>query len=218
MRLLLVEDEPDLRRALARSLAERQFVVDTAADGEEGLFHALEGAYDAIVLDVMLPRRDGWDVLATLRQAGRHTPVLLLTARDEVGDRVRGLNAGADDYLPKPFALEELEARLRALIRRADGQPAPVIDVGAIRVDLAAHRVFRDGVEVPLTARECGILELLVRRRGRVVSRTQIAEAVFDNDDDLSSNTIDVHVGALRRKLGDALIQTRRGLGYLIDG
>ena len=218
MRLLLVEDEPDLRRALARSLAERQFVVDTAADGEEGLFHALEGAYDAIVLDVMLPRRDGWDVLATLRQAGRHTPVLLLTARDEVGDRVRGLNAGADDYLPKPFALEELEARLRALIRRADGQPAPVIDVGAIRVDLAAHRVFRDGVEVPLTARECGILELLVRRRGRVVSRTQIAGAVFDNDDDLTSNTIDVHVGALRRKLGDALIQTRRGLGYLIDG
>ena len=218
MRLLLVEDEPDLRRALARSLAERQFVVDTAADGDEGLFHALEGAYDAVVLDVMLPRRSGWEVVAALREAGRHTPVLMLTARDEVRDRVRGLNAGADDYLPKPFALEELEARLRALIRRADGQPAPVVDVGPIRVDLAAHRVFRDSVEVPLTARECGILELLVRRRGRVVSRTQIAEAVFDNDDDLTSNTIDVHVGALRRKLGDALIQTRRGLGYLIDG
>ena len=218
MRLLLVEDEPDLRRALARSLAERQFVVDTAADGDEGLFHALEGAYDAVVLDVMLPRRSGWEVVAALREAGRHTPVLMLTARDEVRDRVRGLNAGADDYLPKPFALEELEARLRALIRRAEGQPAPVVDVGPIRVDLAAHRVFRDSVEVPLTARECGILELLVRRRGRVVSRTQIAEAVFDNDDDLTSNTIDVHVGALRRKLGDALIQTRRGLGYLIDG
>ena len=218
MRLLLVEDEPDLRRALARSLAERQFVVDTASDGEDGLFQALEGAYDAIVLDLMLPRRDGWDVLTTLRQAGRHTPVLLLTARDEVGDRVRGLNAGAADYLPTPFALEALEARLLALIRRAGGQPAPVVELGGLRVDLAAHRVFRDGVEVPLTGRECGILELLVRRRGRVVSRSQIAEAVFDNDDDLTSNTIDVHVGALRRKLGDALIQTRRGLGYLVDG
>jgi two-component system OmpR family response regulator len=218
MRLLLVEDEPDLRRALARALAERQFVVDTAADGEEGLFHALEGAHDAIVLDVMLPRRDGWDVLAALRRAGRQTPVLMLTARDEIQDRVRGLNAGADDYLPKPFALEELEARLLALIRRAGGQPFPLVDVGGIRVDLAAHRVFRDGAEVPLTARESGILELLVRRRGRVVSRGEIAEAVFDNDDELISNAIDVHVGALRRKLGDALIQTRRGLGYLIDG
>jgi two-component system OmpR family response regulator len=217
MRLLLVEDEPDLRRALARALADRQFVVDTAADGEEGLFQALEGRYDAIVLDVMLPHRDGWSVLAALREAGRPTPVLMLTARDEVRDRVRGLNAGADDYLPKPFALEELEARLLALIRRAGGQPAPVVEVGGIRVDLAGHRVFRDGVEVALTARESGILELLVRRRGRVVSRTEIAEAVFDNDDDLVSNTIDVHVGALRRKLGEGLIETRRGLGYLIQ-
>jgi two-component system OmpR family response regulator len=217
MRLLLVEDEPDLRRALARALAERQFVVDAAADGEEGLFHALEGRYDAIVLDLMLPRRDGWDVLEQLRRAGRHTPVLLLTARDEVTDRVRGLNAGADDYLPKPFAIEELIARLKALIRRAAGQPGPVVELGPVRVDLAAHRVFRAGVEVPLTARETGILELLVRSRGHVVSRGQIAEGVFENDDDLTSNAIDVHVGALRRKLGEGLIQTRRGLGYLID-
>jgi two-component system OmpR family response regulator len=217
MRLLLVEDEPDLRRALARALAERQFVVDAAADGEEGLFHALEGRYDAIVLDLMLPRRDGWDVLEQLRRAGRQTPVLLLTARDEVTDRVRGLNAGADDYLPKPFATEELVARLKALIRRATGRPGPVVELGPVRVDLAAHRVFREGVEVPLTARESAILELLVRSRGQVVSRGQIAEGVFENDDDLTSNAIDVHVGALRRKLGDGLIQTRRGLGYLID-
>jgi DNA-binding response OmpR family regulator len=218
MRLLLVEDEPDLRRALARALAERQFVVDAAADGEEGLFHAVEGRYDAIVLDLMLPRRDGWDVLEQLRRAGRQTPVLLLTARDEVTDRVRGLNAGADDYLAKPFAIEELIARVQALIRRAAGRPGPVVELGPVRVDLAAHRVFREGVEVPLTARESGILELLVRSRGHVVSRGQIAEGVFENDDDLTSNAIDVHVGALRRKLGDGLIQTRRGLGYLIDG
>lgn len=217
MRLLLVEDEPDLRNALARTLADRQFVVDTAPDGEEGLFLALEGAHDAIILDLMLPKRDGWGVLDALRQSGRHTPVLLLTARDEVTDRVRGLNAGADDYLTKPFAVEELVARVQALVRRAAGQSTPLVEIGPIRIDLVAHRVFKDGVEVALTAREYGILGLLVRRRGRVVSRTDIGDGVFDAADDLTSNAIDVHVGALRRKLGDDLIQTRRGLGYLID-
>jgi two-component system OmpR family response regulator len=217
MRLLVVEDEPDLRRALARGLADRQFVVDTAADGDHGLSLALGGSYDAIVLDLMLPRLSGWEVLSALRAQGRQTPVLLLTARDAIEDRVRGLNTGADDYLTKPFALDELVARLRALIRRAAGQPAPVVEIGPIRVDLSAHRVFRDGAEVPLTAREVAILELLAINRGRVVSRLEIAERLYPDEQDVLSNAIDVHVGALRRKLGDAVIETRRGLGYLID-
>jgi two-component system OmpR family response regulator len=217
MRLLVVEDEPDLRRALARGLADRQFVVDSAGDGEHALSLALGGSYDAIVLDLMLPRLSGWEVLSALRHQGRQTPVLLLTARDAIEDRVRGLNTGADDYLTKPFALDELVARLQALIRRAAGQPAPVVEIGPIRVDLSAHRVFRDGAEVPLTAREIAILELLAINRGRVVSRLEIAERLYPDEQDVLSNTIDVHVGALRRKLGDAVIETRRGLGYLID-
>ena len=216
MRLLVVEDEADLRRALARVLGDHQFAVDTAADGDDGLFQALEVDYDAIVLDLMLPGRSGWDVLSAMREAGRRTPVLLLTARDGVDDRVRGLNAGADDYLVKPFAVEELVARLHALVRRAAHLPAPSVEIGQIRVDLGAHRVFRDGVEVALTARESAILELLVRQRGRLVSRHIISEHVYADSDDVTSNTIEVHVAALRRKLGEDLIETRRGLGYLI--
>jgi two-component system OmpR family response regulator len=217
MRLLVVEDEPDLRRALARALADERFVVDTAADGEDALFRALEIDYDAIVLDLMLPRLSGWDVLDRMRGAGRSTPVLVLTARDGVDDRVRGLNAGADDYLTKPFAVEELVARLRALIRRAADQPSPVVAIGDLRIDLAAHRVFRADREVELTAREYGILELLVRRRGEVVSRGAISDHLYADDREFSSNAIDVHIAALRRKLGADLIETRRGLGYLVD-
>ena len=217
MRLLVVEDEPDLRSALARALADEHFAVDTAADGDEGLFLAIEVDYDAVVLDLMLPRRNGWDVLDALRAAGRRTPVLLLTARDAVDDRVRGLNAGADDYLTKPFALEELVARLRALIRRAAAQPAPSVRIADVDIDLASRRVFRGGTEVVLTAREFGILELLVRERGAVVGRSTIAEHLYADDQEVLSNAIDVHVAALRRKLGAHLIRTRRGLGYLID-
>lgn len=217
MRLLVVEDEPDLRSALARALADEHFAVDTAADGDEGLFLAIEVDYDAVVLDLMLPRRNGWDVLGALRAAGRRTPVLLLTARDAVDDRVRGLNAGADDYLTKPFALEELVARLRALIRRAAAQPAPSVRIADVDIDLASRRVFRGGTEVALTAREFGILELLVRERGAVVGRSTIAEHLYADDQEFLSNAIDVHVAALRRKLGAHLIRTRRGLGYLID-
>ncbi|HUF46751.1 MAG TPA: response regulator transcription factor [Vicinamibacterales bacterium] len=217
MRLLVVEDEPDLRRALARALADEQFAVDTAGDGDEGLFRACEIAYDAIVLDLMLPGRSGWEVLDALRAAGRRTPVLILTARDAVDDRVRGLNAGADDYLTKPFAVEELVARLRALIRRAAEQPSPIVTIGPVRIDLAARRVFRDEAEIELTGREYEILEELVRQRGRVISRRAISDHVYADDRELSSNAIDVHIAALRRKLGADVIQTRRGLGYLVD-
>lgn len=218
MRLLLVEDERDLRRALARALIDEQFAVDESPDGEDGLFRALEIDYDAIVLDLMLPRVGGIEVLDQIRRAGRKTPVLLLTARDAVDDRVRGLNHGADDYLTKPFAVEELVARLRALIRRAAQQPSPAVAIGDLEVDLAARRVRRRGDEVELTGREYSILELLVRQRGTVVPRAVLFDHLYNEDHESMSNAIDVHIASLRRKLGASLIETRRGLGYLIDG
>lgn len=217
MRLLLVEDDPDLSSAMLRALTEAHFAVDRSADGHDALFQATSLDYDAIVLDVMLPGRDGWDVLTALRAAGRTTPVLMLTARDRVDDRVRGLNLGADDYLTKPFAVEELVARLRALGRRAAGQPAPQVRVAGIQLDLSARRVYRDGREVDLTGREFGILALLARQRGQVVSRTDISQHLYNDDSELMSNAIDVHVASIRRKLGAKVIVTRRGLGYLID-
>ncbi len=217
MRLLVVEDEPDLRRGLARALADEDFAVDQAADGEEGLFRALATDYDAIVLDLLLPRRSGAEMLEGLRTAGRTTPVLMLTARDAIEDRVRLLNGGADDYLTKPFAIEELTARIRALIRRASPHPAPVVTIGSLRIDLARRRVYRDEQEVELTGREYGILELLIRHRGGVVARANLHEHLYDDENELMSNAIDVHIASLRRKLGPTLIQTRRGLGYLID-
>jgi two-component system OmpR family response regulator len=217
MRLLLVEDERDLRRALARALTEEDFAVDESPDGEDGLFRALEIDYDAIVLDLMLPRLSGLEVLDRIRRAGRTTPVLLLTARDAIDDRVRGLNRGADDYLTKPFAVEELVARLRALIRRAAQQPAPAVTIGDLEVDLAARRVHRRGQEVELTGREYSILELLVRQRGTVVPRSVLFDHLYNDDHESMSNAIDVHIASLRRKLGATLIETRRGLGYLID-
>jgi len=217
MRVLLVEDERDLADALARALSDEDFAVDVSHDGEDGLFRALEIPYDIVVLDIMLPGRDGWQVLEAIRAGGKTTPVIMLTARDAVEDRVRGLNLGADDYLTKPFAVEELVARLRALGRRAEGQPAPEVRVGDVRIDMTARRVYRQEAEVPLTAREYGILELLARRRGAVVTRTTISEHLYSDDSHLLSNAIDVHVASLRRKLGTQLIRTRRGLGYLID-
>jgi two-component system OmpR family response regulator len=217
MRVLLVEDERDLASALSRALADEAFAVDVARDGDEGFFRASEIAYDAVVLDVMLPGCDGWEVLRQLRAANRAMPVIMLTARDAVEDRVRGLNLGADDYLTKPFAIEELVARLRALGRRATAHPRPDLVVGDLRIDMAARRVYRDGDEVALTGREYSILELLARSRGSVVSRTDISERLYSDADELFSNAIDVHVASLRRKLGDRLIQTRRGLGYLIE-
>ncbi len=218
MRILVVEDERDLRRALARALTDEHFAVDESPDGEDGLFRALEIDYDAIVLDLMLPRMDGIAVLDQIRLRGRRTPVLLLTARDAIEDRVRGLNHGADDYLTKPFAVEELVARLRALIRRAAQQPSPAVSIGDLEVDLAARRVHRRGQEVELTGREYSILELLIRQRGTVVPRAVLFDHLYNDDHESMSNAIDVHIASLRRKLGAALIETRRGLGYLIDG
>jgi two-component system OmpR family response regulator len=215
MRLLLVEDEPDLLAGLARALRRLGYAVDTAADGEEGLAKARDTGYDAIVLDVMLPRLDGWQVLARLRRE-KDTPVLLLTARDAPADRVRGLDAGADDYLVKPFDQSELFARLRALIRRGARQAAPSLELGEVSVDTAARAVTRAGQPVALTAREYALLEYLALHRGEVVTRLDLWEHLFDESDESTSNTVDVHVFNLRRKLGASFIQTRRGMGYVI--
>ena len=215
MRLLVIEDDPALQRTLAAALREESYAVDVASDGADGLFKAQQNAYDAILLDVMLPKLDGWGVLAALRPACR-TPVLMLTARDAVPDRIKGLNAGADDYLTKPFDIDELLARLRALIRRSAGQTHPTLTIGDLVLDTAARRACVAGAEIVLTAREYSLLEYLALHRGEVVSRTTLYEHLFDEDDDSLSNLLDVHVSNLRKKLGHDLIVTRRGLGYCI--
>jgi two-component system OmpR family response regulator len=217
MRLLVAEDDVDLARSLRKALDEEQFVVDVALDGEDAQHRINEISYDAIILDLMLPRRDGWSLLHALRQAGKRTPVLILTARDAIEDRVRGLDVGADDYLLKPFALTELLARVRALIRRASSDPSPVVVLGDVRIDTAARRVARGGDAIDLTPREYAVLELLARRRGTLVTRTMIWEHIYDDVEQVLSNAVDVHISALRRKLGPDLILTRRGHGYMID-
>jgi two-component system, OmpR family, response regulator len=217
MRVLVIEDEPDVRNAVAMYLREEGYSVDVAPDGEEGLFKATVWDYDVILLDVMLPKIDGWNLLADLRRK-KSTPVLMLTARDAVRDRVRGLDTGADDYLVKPFELSELTARVRALIRRAAGKAHPMIEIGEVRIDTAARRVTRDGAPVALTAKEYSLVELLALHRGELVTRTMIYEHLFDETDDSLSNVVDVYVSNIRRKLGRDLIETRRGQGYLIYG
>jgi two-component system OmpR family response regulator len=217
VRLLVVEDERDLADALRRALEEEAFAVDVAEDGEEGLFKIRELPYDAVILDLMLPRVDGWSVLEAARADGIRTPMLLLTARDAIADRVRGLNLGADDYLIKPFALAELVARVRAMIRRAYGNPTSRIQIGDITIDTAARQVWRAGALVELTAREFAILELLTQSRGAVVARSTIHEHIYNEQADVLSNVVDVHIAALRRKLGSEVIRTRRGEGYIID-
>jgi len=217
MRVLVVEDEPELLNVIARVLREDGYAVDEAADGEDGLYKATAWEYDAIVLDLMLPKVDGWGVLAGLRRK-RKTPVLILTARDAVKDRVRGLDVGADDYLVKPFDISELKARIRALIRRAAGEAAPVIEIGNVQLDTRRKKVFHQGAEVVLTAREFAILELLALRRGKVVGRIEIYEHIFDETDDTLSNLLEVHVSNIRKKLGKEIITTRRGQGYVLDG
>jgi len=215
MRILVVEDEPRLLRSLAKALREEGYAVDTAEAGDEGLYKAESYNYDAVVLDIMLPRLDGWEVLERLRKQ-KQTPVLMLTARDGSKDRVRGLDTGADDYLVKPFDLPELLARLRALIRRAAGQAKPAVDLGEVQIDTRARTVRRAGQMVTLTAREYAILEYLAMHRGEVVTRTQLYEHLFDESDDTLSNLVDVHVFSIRKKLGHDLIATRRGQGYCI--
>ena len=216
MRILVVEDEPDLLSVLAKALREEGYAVDTAEDGEEGLYKAESWDYDAVLLDVMLPKLDGWCVLQRLRKA-KKVPVLMLTARDASRDRVRGLDTGADDYVVKPFDLPELLARLRAVIRRAAGQTQNLIEIGEVTVDTAARTVSRGGNPVTLTAREYTLIEFLALHRGEVVTRTALYEHLFDEDESTLSNLLDVHVSNLRKKLGSDLISTRRGHGYLIS-
>jgi two-component system OmpR family response regulator len=217
MRVLVVEDEPELLRVVAQALREAGYAVDEAADGDDGLYKATSWEYDALVLDLMLPGRDGWQLLAELRRK-RKTPVLILTARDAVRDRVRGLDAGADDYLVKPFELTELLARLRALIRRAAGQADSVIAIGPVRIDTRSRIVTLEGAAVPLTGREYSLVELLALRRGELVTRTQIYEHLFDENEDSLSNLVEVHISNVRKKLGKDFIGTRRGQGYIVDG
>jgi two-component system OmpR family response regulator len=215
MKVLIVEDEEDLLHVTATALRESGFSVDLARDGMEGLVKGETADYDAIVLDLMLPRMDGWEVLSRLRQT-KATPVLILTARDAVADRVEGLNRGADDYLTKPFELEELIARLRALIRRSAGSPSPVVEVAGVQIDTAARTVTKQGEVVELSAKEYALLELLALHRGRLVTRSMIYEHIYGEEDDTFSNVVDVYVSNLRRKLGSELIETRRGQGYII--
>jgi two-component system OmpR family response regulator len=216
MRLLIVEDEPRLLRNLAKAFREEGYAVDTAETGDDGLYKAENYDYDAIVLDIMLPGIDGWEILARLRKTKR-TPVLLLTARDATQDRVRGLDNGADDYLIKPFDLQELLARLRALIRRAAGQPRPDLAIRDVVIDTRSRSVTRSGQQVALTAREYAILEYLALHRGSVVSRSALYEHLFDETDDTLSNLVDVHIFSIRKKLGADLVMTRRGQGYCIE-
>lgn len=217
MRVLVVEDEPDVRRAVSEYLREDGYAVDSANDGEDGRYKANAWDYDAILLDVMLPKIDGWTLLAEIRKT-KKTPVLMLTARDAVTDRIRGLDNGADDYLVKPFELSELAARLRALIRRSAGQPRPVIEIGDVKIELASKTVSLANEPVNLTAKEYALLEFLAIHRGKLVTRTMIYEHLFDEDEDSLSNLTDVYVFNLRKKLGRDFIATRRGQGYMIHG
>lgn len=221
MRVLVVEDEHDLAAIIKDGLQEEGYSVDVCADGEEGLFMACEVAYDAIVLDVMLPVCDGFAVLEGLRRAGRHTPVLLLTARGALEDKVRGLNSGADDYLTKPFEFAELLARLRTIVRRHAPDRATVLRAGSLTLDPAMRDLCVAGKPVDLTRKEFALLEVLVRNKNRVVSRTEITEHIYDESFEFSSNVVDVHVNALRKKLAGCgaskqLIETVRGVGYLL--
>jgi two-component system OmpR family response regulator len=216
MRVLAVEDEPDLLASLLQALREDGYAADGAADGEEGLYKAAGCEYDAIVLDIMLPGIDGWELLRRLRKT-KKTPVLMLTARDAVRDRVRGLDTGADDYLVKPFDLAELLARLRALIRRAASQAQSRLELGEVVIDTAARTVTRAGAAVTLTAREYALVEFLALHCGKVVTRTMLYEHLFDENDSTLSNLLDVHVSNVRKKLGNDFITTRRGHGYCIE-
>jgi two-component system OmpR family response regulator len=216
MRVLIIEDEPDLLASLAQALREEGYAVDTADNGDDGLFNAEGTDYDAIVLDVMLPGLDGWEILTRLRKT-KKTPVLMLTARDQSRDRVRGLDIGADDYVVKPFDLPELFARLRALIRRSANKTTNLIEIGDVKIDTAARNIHRAGKLMELTAREYALVEFLVLHRGEVVTRTQLYEHLFDENDDTFSNLLDVHVSNVRKKLGAEFIVTRRGHGYCIE-
>ena len=219
MRLLLVEDDARLADLLVRSLREQGYAVDHATDGESGIVQAAVNPYDVIVLDVQLPRRNGFEVCAELRRRSMRVPILMLTARDAVTDRVAGLDAGADDYLTKPFDLSELHARIRALLRRMPELAPQVITVGDLVVDLAAQRAERGGRVLPLTTKEYVLLEYLARHAGRVIGRAELVEHVWDENHDPFTNALEVYINRLRKKLDDGatpLIHTRRGAGYVL--
>jgi two-component system copper resistance phosphate regulon response regulator CusR len=221
MRLLLIEDSARLRSTLQKGLSRAGYAVDTAQDGREGLWLATENEYDVIVLDLMLPEIDGLTVLGRLRARGKATHVLILSAKDQVEDRVRGLSSGADDYLVKPFSFDELCARLQALVRRSYQAKNPLIQIGNLEINTAIRRVTHAGREVNVTPREYSLLEILVLRAGEIVSRRDLRERIYDFDSEAASNVVDVLIHSLRKKLdpGDpqSVIKTRRGLGYLID-
>ena len=214
MRILVVEDDRDLNRQLSDSLVDAGYVVDRAYDGEEGHFLGDTEPYDLVVLDIGLPEMDGITVLERWRRDGRTMPVLMLTARDRWSDKVAGIDAGADDYVAKPYHLEEVLARIRALIRRAAGHASSEIECGPVRLDTKGSKVSIDGQPVKLTSHEYRLLSYLMHHMGQVVSRTELVEHMYDQDFDRDSNTIEVFVGRLRRKLGGDYIETVRGLGY----
>ena len=217
MRILLVEDEPTLRAQLRQGLEGAGYVVDEADNGRDAHFRGDTEAFDAVVLDLGLPVLDGLSVLKRWRDAGRTMPVLILTARDNWSEKVAGIDAGADDYLTKPFHMEELLARLRALIRRANGQASPVLQCGAVALDTRSGRVTVAGSPIALTSHEYKVLAYLMHRPGSVVSRTELTEHIYAQDFDRDSNTIEVFVGRLRRKLPPDLIETVRGMGYRLN-
>ena len=216
MRILVVEDDINLNRQLKEALTEAGYAVDVAFDGEEGHFLGDTEPYDAVVLDIGLPQMDGLSVLEEWRRAGKDMPVLLLTARDRWSDKVQGIDAGADDYVAKPFHMEEILARIRALVRRAAGHASNEIVAGPVRLDVKAGKVTVDGQAIKLTSHELRLLSYLMHHKGKVISRTELTEHLYDQDFDRDSNTIEVFVGRLRKKLPDECIQTVRGLGYQI--
>ena len=216
MRILVVEDDLNLNRQLSDALKEAGYVIDQAFDGEEGHYLGDTEPYDAVILDIGLPVIDGITVVEKWRAAGKGMPVLMLTARDRWSDKVAGIDAGADDYVAKPFHMEEVLARLRALMRRAAGHASNEIEIGPVRLDVKAGRVTVDGNPVKLTSHEFRLIQYLMMHVGKVVSRTELVEHLYDQDFDRDSNTIEVFVGRLRKKLGVDLIETVRGLGYRI--
>jgi two-component system OmpR family response regulator len=217
MRLLVVEDDKDLNRQIVTALEQAGYAVDRAFDGEEGHFLGESEPYDAVILDLGLPKMDGVAVLQAWRRAGKAMPVIILTARDRWSDKVQGFDAGADDYVTKPFHMEEILARVRAVLRRAAGHATSELVCGQVRLDTRSNRVTVDGNPIKLTSHEYRLLSYLMHHVGRVVSRTEIVEHLYDQDFDRDSNTIEVFVGRLRKKLGVDAIQTVRGLGYILQ-
>ena len=217
MRILLVEDDPDLNNQVKGSLEENGYSVDSALDGEEGHFLGDTEPYDAVILDLGLPKLDGITVLENWRKDNKKFPVLILTARDRWSEKVNGFDAGADDYVTKPFQMEELLARLRALIRRSAGHATSDIECGPLKIDTKSNKVFIDGTKLKLTSHEYKIIEYFLHHQDKVISRTELTEHIYDQDFDRDSNTIEVFIGRLRKKLGNDMIKTERGYGYRLS-